>query len=162
MATIAIFGSSNTQEGAYDYETAYYLGKELSGKGYDIVTGGYGGIMEAALKGATEGGEARRIGITTDFYEDKEKNPYIGEEIRTATYEGRLSKLVEIGDAYIILPGGTGTLMEMAYIWALKTRNMLKEKPFLCIGEQWHEMIQTMSFYNESVLDSSRHIGLIE
>ncbi len=62
--------------------------------------------------------------------------------------------LIEISNVYIILPGGTGTLLEFAMVWALKERNLLGNKTIIVIGEEWHELMDVMSFYNETVLDN--------
>lgn len=161
MPLVAIFGASQTTQGSFEYDTAEYVGKVLSSKGFDIATGGYLGVMEAALKGASDK-NVRRIGITTDYYTDKAKNDFVSEEIRMPDYFSRFMKLATMGDAYIVLPGGTGTLAELAAIWAFKSRGLLPEKPFVCIGEQWNEVVQTMAFYSESVIESLKHIKIFD
>ena len=161
MPVITILGASSSLEGSYEYDTALYLGKMLASAGIDIATGGYMGIMEAALKGASST-NVRRIGVTTQFYSTKVKNDYVSEEISTKTYWDRFNKLVEIGDAYIMLPGGTGTLAELANIWLLKSRSLIPDKPFVCIGEQWNEVIQTVVFYSESALEHMKYLKILE
>ena len=157
MATITIFGSSICRENSYEYDTADLLGSMIGQAGFDIATGGYDGVMEAALKGASVY-NVKRIGITTEYYKDKQKNNFVTEEIKTQTYFERLKELFTIADAYIILPGGTGTLLELAMVWAFKDRGLIGNKKIVVIGEQWSEVLQTMSFYNESILEKA---GLI-
>lgn len=158
MSVVCIFGTSGCKPGSFEYDSAVLLGKLLAKEGYDIATGGYGGVMEAALKGASES-NTNRIGVLTNFYSDKTPNEYVQESIYTITYLERLQKLIEIGDAYVILPGGTGTLLELSAIWSLKNRKILKSQPFITFGEQWHELVQTMSFFSEEIIDN---ISLIE
>lgn len=161
MLKVSIFGSALAKEGSFEYESALYIGRTLAENGIDIVTGGYTGVMEAALKGAYHL-NVRKIGVTTRFYPDKNRNPYVVEEIQTETYIERLLKLLELGDAYIVLPGGTGTLAEFAIIWAFKSRGIIGDKPFACLGEQWNEIAQTMAFYSDSVVDNLSFIKIVE
>ncbi len=161
MPIVSIFGSALAKEGSYEYDNGLYIGRLLAESGIDIVTGGYTGIMESALRGAANFG-VKKIGVTTDFYPDKMKNSYVEEEIRTDSYLNRLLKILELSDAYIILPGGTGTLAEFSIIWAFKSRGIIGEKPFVCLGEQWNEIVQTMTFYSESVVDNLGFLLIVE
>ncbi len=153
MSVIVVLGTGRAIENSFEYDTAQLLGRLLAKNGYDVATGGYGGVMEAALKGASSE-DVNRIGVLTEFY-DREPNEYVTEVIKEETYLDRLVKLIEIGDAFVVMPGGTGTLLEWALIWAYKDRKIIENKPTVCIGEQWHEVTQTMSFYSERVLDNA-------
>ncbi len=161
MPKVSILGSALAKEGSFEYESALYIGRRLAENGVDIVTGAYTGVMEAALKGAFEL-NVKKIGITTSFYSDKSKNPYVTEEIQTSNYVERLLKLLEIADAYLVLPGGTGTLAEFSIIWAFKSRGIIGEKPFVCLGEQWNEIAQTMAFYSDSVVDNLSFVKIVD
>lgn len=153
MAVVCIFGSGGCLPGSFEYDSALLLGEKLAQQGYDIATGAYAGVMEAALKGAKDF-NVRRIGVTTDFYHNRKPNPFVTEVVNTNTYLERMEKLIELGDAYIVLPGGTGTLLELSAVWSLKNRNIINDKPLITLGEQWHELIQTMSFFSEEVIDN--------
>jgi uncharacterized protein (TIGR00730 family) len=152
MSTITVFGSSSTALYSEEYNNAIELGRMLASKGYNIATGGYGGIMEAILKGASDY-DVKRIGIVLN---DSEKviNSYVDEKIYAESYLERLGLLLDIGDAYIILPGGTGTLLELVSAWALKERKY-NDKMIICVGELWYEMLQNLGFYSERFLESS-------
>jgi hypothetical protein len=161
MPVITIFGSSDAAGNSQEYDEAYRIGEILADAGFDIATGGYSGIMEAALNGAKDK-NVLRIGVTTKFYQGKIKNEYVNKEIKTASYNDRLDKLIEIGDSYIVMPGGTGTLLELSKIWALKKRGILKDKLIICVGEQWFKTIQTMAMYSEEIMRSLELIKFFE
>ncbi|MFP4527230.1 MAG: LOG family protein [Candidatus Kapaibacterium sp.] len=152
MPVITVFGSAQCSAESFEYRAAELLGQLLGDNGFDVATGGYGGVMEAALKGAS-GAEVRRIGVTTPELKSRTRNDFVGEEIVANTYLKRLETLVNIGDAYVVLPGGTGTLMELAATLTLRGKHLIPPKKIICFGEQWNEVIQTMAFYSERTLD---------
>lgn len=151
MPIVAVFGGSQIEPESVDYELAVQVGQLLSEAGFGIATGGYYGIMEAALKGAFVS-NSDCIGVTTNYFKNREKNKFVKTEIRTETYLNRLEKLIDIADGYIIFPGGTGTLLELAAVWTLRFRGVTN-KPIACVGEQWQEVIQTMCFYSEKTIE---------
>ena len=113
--TITVFGSAIPGEEDAQYKFAYQLGVALAKNGFNICTGGYGGIMDAVSKGSYDNA-GFVYGVTVDLWE-KDPNPYITVEIREEKLFERITKLIELGDAYVILQGGTGTLLELAAIW---------------------------------------------
>ena len=149
MATITIFGSAFSTEDSYEWKKAFNAGRILSGNGINIATGGYKGVMEAASKGCGDS-STDRIGV---ILEDSEPNPYINKVVKTNSYFERLIKLIEIGDSYLVLPGGSGTLLEIAAVWALKDRNLLGDKIIVTIGDMWNEIKQIIGFYNENIVE---------
>ena len=159
MPSVTIFGSSRCQENSDEYKTAFRFGKALSELGFDIVTGAYSGIMEAALKGTMKSG-VERIGISTEYYKDKTINQYVDKEIKCHTYMDRLNKLIEEGNHYLVLPGGTGTLLELSTIWALKSREDLAGRKIECFGDQWSKAIQTLAFYSHDIQINLDHVKL--
>lgn len=143
MSTVTIFGSAFAQEGSDDYTTAYELGKKLAEAGYRVCNGGYGGTMEASARGAKDAG-GKTIGVVTEVF-GTEANRYIDEKIVVKTHVERLLKLIELGNAYIVLRGGTGTLVELAMVWEYLNKMMLPEKPFIVVGNFWKKVIETIS-----------------
>lgn len=138
---ITIFGTSRTNPCEENYELAYGLGKELVQKGYAIANGGYGGTMLAAAKGASQAG-GKVFGITCAAFKNSKPNEYVTDEIKSPKLTDRLAKLIEIGDAYIVLPGGTGTLLELAEVWELKNKGFIPdEKPIILIGDFWKPLL---------------------
>lgn len=158
MAVVTIFGNADCKENSEEYNSAFLLGRLLSFAGFDIATGGYDGVMEAALKGAG-GSDARRIGVILDGFEGKKPNDFVGEKIIVDTYLQRLQALIETGDAYVVMPGGTGTLLEFSALWALKSKEIIGDKLIICIGEQWDQIKQTMGFYSEVVIDNMQLVS---
>jgi len=154
---VAIFGNANAKPNSYEWDIALNLGEELSNRGYNVVTGGYSGVMEAAYINAKDNIE--KIGV---ILKDTQPNQYVNKVIVVDDYISRLLKLVEIADIYIVLPGGTGTLLEFSMVWALKERNLLGDKKIIVMGEEWYELIDMMAFYNEKVLDNLNIINKAE
>ncbi len=113
--TITIFGSSRLKFGEEEFQTAYELGKQLAQSGFTICNGGYGGTMEASARGASEAG-GKTIGVVCERF-GTTANPFLEETIVTSTHSERLHKLIELGDAYVVLKGSTGTLLELALVW---------------------------------------------
>jgi len=139
---VTVFGSSFPTEGDEEYEMAYEMGKLLGANGYTVCNGGYGGIMEATAKGAKETG-GNVIGITTKVF-NRAPNQYSDKIISTETHLERLQKLVGLGDAYIFLPGGTGTLLELSYVLEYILKGLIKPKPIISIGDFWKPIIETI------------------
>ncbi len=154
--TITIFGSSLPKPGEKEYEDAYNLGRLLALKGFNICTGGYQGIMDAASKGASENG-AGAIGITVDLW-GSTPSKYLTKEIQCKNLFERITKLIETGDGYVILQGGTGTLLELAAVWELMNKNLLKTKPLACHSQMWKDIVGIME---RQIEHEGRKTGLI-
>jgi len=148
--TISFFGKGSCDVDSFEYKTAFDIASKLARKGHIIASGGYGGVMEAVLKAASKF-NVERIGITCSEIKDRKPNKYITQHIVTETYLQRLEKLIKIADGYIVLPGDTGTLLELSAIWALKKRDII-DKPVVCIGEQWQNIIETVGFYSANAI----------
>ncbi len=140
--TVTVFGSAKPKEGEPAYEEARQLGRELARAGFRLCNGGYGGIMEASARGAkSEGGKT--IGITTKAF-GCGANSWIDQEFCEETHASRLGKLIELGDAYVVLSGGTGTLVELATVWEYRNKRLISEKPIVVIGDFWRSFIEQM------------------
>lgn len=154
---VTVFGSSIPNENDDEYKIAFQLGEIFAKAGLNVCSGGYQGIMDAVSKGCTQnGGEA--IGITLDIY-NSIPSKYLTKEIKCKTLFERLSNLIEIGDAYVVLQGGTGTLVELSVVWEFINKNMIKEKPIAVHGEMWKEITSLMEKQIES---EKRKIGLVK
>ncbi len=154
---VTVFGSSIPREGDDEYENAYKLGLMLAEKNINICTGGFHGIMDAVSKGATEN-NAESIGVTLDYYNARPSR-YLTREIKCNSLFERLENLVEIGDAYIVLQGGTGTLLELALVWEYMNKGMLPEKPVACHSSMWNEIVSVME---KQISKEKRKTGLIK
>ncbi len=153
--TITIFGTSRAGEGDSAYALAYETGKLLAQAGFTVVNGGYGGTMLAAAKGASEaGGEV--IGVTCSAFKNSRPNEYISREVVTASLDERLDRLIQLGQAYVVLPGGTGTLLELAKVWELKNKGFIKtDKPIILLGGFWQPLVDLIAGDDP---DSSRYV----
>jgi len=152
--TITIFGTGRAKCGDSAYEMAYETGKILAQAGFTIANGGYGGTMLAAAKGAAEaGGEI--IGVTCSAFKGK-PNEYISREVVADSLDERLDTLIKLGQGYVVLPGGTGTLLELAKVWELKNKGFLEaDKPIILVGGFWKPLVDLIASDDP---DSSRYI----
>ena len=140
--TVSVFGTSRAGQGQPLYEQAAALGKVLAESGFTVACGGYGGTMEAVSRGASHAG-GKVIGVTCSAFGRKGPNKWVTNEIRTANLTERLSKLIELADAYIVLQGGTGTLLELAEVWELSNKGFAEaEKPIIMMGEFWRPLVE--------------------
>lgn len=155
--TVTIFGSSIPKPGEEQYEIAYQLGSKLAEEGFNICTGGYGGIMEAASKGAYDTG-GLVYAVTVDNW-NSNPNPYITIEVRGKTLFERIEKLIEMGDAYVVLQGGTGTFLELAAVWEYANKKLQPEKPIICHSQMWKEIVVVM---NKQMAYEGRRTDLVE
>jgi hypothetical protein len=157
-AIVTIFGSSRPLPASEEYRIAYETGRVLASAGFKVCNGGYGGTMEAAAVGAHEAG-GHTIGVTAGIFDTK-ANKWIKEEIRTNTLVERLLKLIELGEAYVILRGGTGTLLELAAVWEFVNKGMMKTKPIIVVGTFWDPVIGTLKdeLIWEGLGDCTSHI----
>ncbi|NJN43948.1 MAG: LOG family protein [Anaerolineae bacterium] len=117
---ITVFGASSPKPGDAEYAQAQRLGTLLAQAGHTVLTGGYMGTMEAVSRGAAEAG-GHTIGVTCDEIENWRKakaNDWVQEEWKFTTLKDRLHALVEKCDAALALPGGIGTLAEIAIMWS--------------------------------------------
>lgn len=139
---ITIFGSSKPADNEDQYITAYNLGKKLALNGFDICTGGFNGIMEAASKGAVESG-GQTIGVTVNLWKGHINN-YITREIKCSTLLERINKLIELGNGFAVLQGGTGTLLELAAVWEYINKGLMETKPIACHSTIWKKIVFEM------------------
>ena len=153
--TITIFGTGKAKPGDTAYVLAYQIGKLLAQAGFTIANGGYGGTMLAAAKGAAEAG-GKTIGVTCSAFKNSIANECISREIVTGSLDERLDTLIKLGHAFVVLPGSTGTLLELAKVWELKNKGFLEEdKPIILVGRFWKPLADLIAADDP---DSSRCI----
>lgn len=142
---ITVFGTGKAVPGDEVFQIAFETGKALAEKGFVIANGGYGGTMSAVAKGAREaGGEV--IGVTCSAFKRSRVNEYVTKEIVTDSLQQRLNKLVELGAGYVVLAGGTGTLLELAHVWEFKNKGFLAAgKPIIIVGRFWKTLIDLIA-----------------
>ncbi len=146
---VTVFGGSQPQPGSPAYAEAYELGKMLAEAGHTVLTGGYIGTMEAVSRGASEAG-GHVIGVTCaeiERWRSVRANGWVKEEWRRETLMERLQVLVEGCDAAIALPGGPGTLTEIALTWNLMIVHSMPPKPLILTGAGWRSVFDR--FFDE-------------
>lgn len=139
---ISVFGGSQPREGDAAYAEAVELGRLLAERGHIVLTGGYIGTMEAVSRGAREAG-GHVIGVTCEDIEawrPIKANAWVMEELRRKTLAERLHTLIHESDAALALPGGPGTLTEIALMWNLMIVESLHRRPLVLIGEGWQSV----------------------
>jgi hypothetical protein len=142
---VSVFGTGRAKAGEPAYALAEQVGRALARAGFAIANGGYRGTMHAAAKGAAEVG-GTVIGVTCSAFKNSVANEYITREIVAGSLEERLKTLVELGQGYVVLPGGTGTLLELATVWELKNKGFLdRGKPIVLAGGFWQPLVDLVA-----------------
>jgi uncharacterized protein (TIGR00725 family) len=135
---ITVFGPGNVASDHTLYAQAELLGTLLANAGYNVVTGGYAGVMEAASKGAREAG-AKVIGVTAEVYfaRGREANAYLTREIKVKSAVDRLMELIDLADAAIAIGASPGTLIEVMTVWDYMLKKFIKPRPMILVGAAW-------------------------
>jgi uncharacterized protein (TIGR00730 family) len=139
---VTVFGSSQPRPPSPAYQLAYDLGRAIAQAAWVLCNGGYGGTMEASAHGACDVG-GHTIGVTCGALKRRGgANPYIRQVVPTFDLLTRLNTLVRLGNAYVVLPGGTGTLLELALVWELLSKGLLRRTaPLVLLGEHWASLL---------------------
>jgi hypothetical protein len=139
---IAVFGGSETEPGEAPYRWAGQVGALVARAGVPVVTGGYGGVMEAASRGAREaGGEV--IGVTCRAFGTRSANRWLTLEIEEPDLFARTARLVALSRGFVVLPGASGTLAELAMLWALQRAGELDARIVL-LDPVWDELVELL------------------
>lgn len=138
---ISVFGSSEPLPGDRLYESARELGRRLAHEGRPVLTGGYGGVMEGASRGASEAG-GRSIGVVCSIFADRSPNSYLSEVIPSRDLHERNRLLVEGAAGFVVLDGKAGTLAELALLWALHRAGCLARRPVVLLGDPWLALVE--------------------
>ncbi|OGO21091.1 MAG: hypothetical protein A2Y54_00590 [Chloroflexi bacterium RBG_16_51_16] len=160
---ISVFGGSQPKSGDQSYLEAKELGKILAQRGHTVLTGGYIGTMEAVSRGAAEAG-GQVIGVTCEDLErwrPVSRNKWVQEEWRKQTLFERLQALIENCDAAFALPGGPGTLTEIALTWNLMIIQSLPVRPLILIGNGWEKVFDQLFTSMESYVSNNQRELLV-
>lgn len=134
---ISIFGSARTKETHPHYKMAREVAARLSGEGIHIITGGGPGIMEAANRGAKEGGRGLSIGLNIDLPFEQEPNPYIEKLLDFRYFFVRKVMFSKYSRGLICMPGGFGTLDEMFENLTLVQTKKVPPMPIVLMGSEY-------------------------
>ncbi|MCC6425546.1 MAG: LOG family protein [Phycisphaerales bacterium] len=139
---VAIFGSARAQPGTAVYEEVKRAAAAFAEMGCDIVTGGGPGLMQAANEGARSvGQEERSLGIRVDLPFEQEVNPFVDQVFEHGSFFTRLQHFVLASDAFVVVPGGIGTVLEMLMIWQLLQVRHVEDVPLLLVGKMWKDLV---------------------
>src|SRR2546423_1117585 len=142
---VTIFGSARARPGMYAYDEVKRLASALAELGCDIVTGGGPGLMQAANEGAAAAdgpGRNRSVGIRVDLPFEQEANPFVEQAFEHRTFFTRLHHFVLTSDAFVVTPGGIGTVLELMMIWQLLQVRHVHGVPLILIGKMWADLIE--------------------
>jgi uncharacterized protein (TIGR00730 family) len=137
----ALFGSARVHEGSGPYESARAVGKRFAEAGWAVVTGGGGGVMEGANRGAREGG-GLSVGFNITLPHEQRPNPYLDIEYTFDHFYARKVCFVRPSEGFVIFPGGFGTLDELYESLTLIQTGKIEHFPVVLFDiEYWHEMV---------------------
>ncbi len=141
---VTVFGSARTEPAHFAYEEVRRMCAGIGALGCDIVTGGGPGLMEAANLGASDGqshDNTENIGIRVHLPFEQSVNAFVEQAFEHGTFFTRLHQFVLMSDAYVVAPGGIGTLLETAMIWQLLQVRQL-DAPLVLVGSMWSGLVE--------------------
>jgi uncharacterized protein (TIGR00730 family) len=139
---VAIFGSARAQPGTFVYEEVKRVATAFASMGCDIVTGGGPGLMQAANEGAHVAGAAGSVGIRVELPFEQDVNPFVVQAFEHETFFTRLHHFVIASDAFVVVPGGIGTVLETLMIWQLLQVRHVDNVPLILVGKMWSGLVE--------------------
>jgi uncharacterized protein (TIGR00730 family) len=143
---VTIFGSARLKAGTPAYDGVKQLAAELTKMGCDIISGGGPGIMQAANEGAALSVDPkalhRSVGIRVELPFEQELNPFVGLAYEHRTFFSRLHHFMIASDAFVVVPGGIGTLLELSLAWQLLQVRKLYNTPLILVGKMWADLVE--------------------
>jgi uncharacterized protein (TIGR00730 family) len=152
---VTVFGSSRVKESSPHYELARELGRKLGERGYTVLTGGGPGVMEGANRGSVEGG-AQSVGLNIDIPTEQRPNRFTTLSLRFRYFFVRKVMLVKYSTAFLLLPGGFGTLDELFETLTLVQTKRVRRFPIILMGtEFWDGLFGWVrtTLLNEGMVD---------
>ncbi len=146
---VTVFGSARFDENHRYYSLARNLGAALAGAGYTVMTGGGPGIMEAANRGAKEAG-GNSIGCNIQLPREQRPNEYVDRFVEFEHFFVRKVMLVKYSSAFVLMPGGFGTLDELFEVATLIQTQKLEAFPIICLGGAYWENL--LRFFKETLI----------
>jgi len=142
---VTIFGSARVQPGTFAYNEVKRIAAALAELGCDIITGGGPGLMQAANEGAAAADAPERnrsVGIRVELPFEQEVNPFVEQAFEHQTFFTRLHHFVLTSDAFIVAPGGIGTVLELMMIWQLLQVRHMEAVPLILVGKMWTDLVE--------------------
>ena len=141
---VTIFGSARAKPGTFVYEEVKRVANVLAEMGCDIITGGGPGLMQAANEGSARANAPERnrsVGIRVDLPFEQEVNPFVEQAFEHKTFFSRLHHFVLTSDAFVVTPGGIGTVLELMLVWQLLQVRHVHDTPLILVGKMWAELV---------------------
>jgi uncharacterized protein (TIGR00730 family) len=140
---VTIFGSARTKPGSFGYEETKRVAAALTEMGCDIITGGGPGLMQAANEGAAAApGSTHSVGIRVDLPFEQQVNPFVEQAFEHRTFFTRLHHFVLTSHAFMVAPGGIGTVLETMMVWQLLQVKHLRDTPLILVGKMWPGLVE--------------------
>lgn len=147
---VAVFGSARVKMNKKIYKQVYGLARLIGKSGYDLITGGGPGLMEAASSGHAEGDQLRRadmIGLTIKLPFEQSVSQYLELRKDFSTFSSRLEHFMALSNVLVVTQGGIGTMLELFYTWQLLQVHHIDFKPIILVGPMWVKLIDWMKKY---------------
>jgi uncharacterized protein (TIGR00730 family) len=158
---VTVFGSSRIKRDDPHYELARKMGAAIARIGFTVITGGGPGIMEAANRGAKEAG-GRSVGCTIELPSEQPANPYLDRCVRMHYFFVRKTLLVKYSYAFVVMPGGAGTLDELFEAVTLIQTGKIKNFPVVIMGtDYWKELIGFINKMEQHGMIAAKDLKLI-
>jgi len=156
---VTIFGSARLKPGTLAYKSVKQLAAELTKMGCDIISGGGPGLMQAANEGVHSlqpNALKRSVGIRVELPFEQEVNPFVGQAYEHRTFFSRLHHFMIMSDAFVVVPGGIGTLLELSLAWQLLQVRKLYNTPLILVGKMWPKLVE---WGRESMLQKGNELA---
>lgn len=158
---VTVFGSARVKEASPHYKLAREVGSAIAHLGFTVMTGGGPGIMEAANRGAKEAG-GRSVGCSIKLPVEQESNAYLDRCVRMHYFFVRKTLLIKYSYAFVVMPGGAGTLDELFEALTLIQTGKIKNFPIVIMGTSyWKELIDMINKMAEFGMISTEDVSLI-
>lgn len=141
---VTIFGSARAKPGTFAYDEVRRVAAALAELGCDIITGGGPGLMQAANEGAAAVNAPERnrsVGIRVDLPFEQDVNPFVEQAFEHKTFFTRLHHFVLTSDAFVVAPGGIGTVLELMMVWQLIQVKHVRGTPLILVGKMWTGLV---------------------
>jgi uncharacterized protein (TIGR00730 family) len=139
---VAIFGSARAQPGTFVYDEVKRVAAAFAAMDCEIVTGGGPGLMQAANEGARSAGAPSSVGIRVQLPFEQDVNPFVEQAFEHETFFTRLQHFVIASDAFVVVPGGIGTVLEMLMVWQLLQVRHVDGVPLILVGKMWKGLVE--------------------
>jgi uncharacterized protein (TIGR00730 family) len=158
---VTVFGSARIKAGTADYELAMKMGAGIARLGFTVMTGGGPGIMEAANRGAKEAG-GRSVGCNIRLPHEQQPNEFLDRCVTLYYFFVRKTLLIKYSYAFVVLPGGAGTLDELFEALTLIQTGKIKNFPIVVMGtEYWRELTALLEKMARQGMINSADLGLV-